>query len=104
LEAKLKHLEFIQTVITRLATNSFLFKGWAITIAASRHASPWAARIYNDAIARGKDHPHAVRILARAWLYVIWECWHHGVAYDPARNRGLQRLLAAQDNIADQAA
>ena len=23
----------------------------------SRHASPWAARIYNDAIARGKDHP-----------------------------------------------
>lgn len=34
MEAKLKHLEFIQTVITRMATNSFLFKGWAITIAA----------------------------------------------------------------------
>jgi transposase len=61
----------------------------------SRHASPWAARIYNDAIARGKDHPHAVRILARAWLYVIWECWQHHAAYDPARHRALQRLLAA---------
>ena len=70
----------------------------------SRHASPWAAKIYNDAIARGKDHPHAIRILARAWLYVIWECWHHSVAYDPARHRGLQRLLAAQATGADQAA
>src|SRR5215469_5347729 len=70
----------------------------------SRHASPWATRIYNDAIARGKDHPLAMRILARAWLYVIWECWHHGVGYDPARHRGLQRLLAAQDAGANQAA
>jgi transposase len=70
----------------------------------SRHASPWAAQIYNAAIARGKDHPHAVRILARAWLYVIWECWHHRAAYDPARHRGLQRLLAAQATGADQAA
>jgi hypothetical protein len=38
LEAKLKHLEFIQAVIARLATNSFLFKGWAITIAAGLSA------------------------------------------------------------------
>src|SRR5438552_968787 len=35
IEAKLKHLEFIQAVIARMATNSFLFKGWAITLAAS---------------------------------------------------------------------
>jgi transposase len=70
----------------------------------SRHASPWAAQIYNDAIGRGKDHPLAVRILARAWLYVIWECWHNGVAYDPARHRALQRLLAAQDLAAEPAA
>ncbi len=34
MEAKLKHLEFIQAAISRMATNSFLFKGWAITIAA----------------------------------------------------------------------
>jgi hypothetical protein len=33
MDAKLKHLEFIQAVIARMATNSFLFKGWAITIA-----------------------------------------------------------------------
>jgi hypothetical protein len=26
----------------------------------SRHASPWAARIYNQARRAGEDHPHAV--------------------------------------------
>ena len=29
---KLKHLEFIQNVITRMNTNSFQIKGWAITL------------------------------------------------------------------------
>jgi hypothetical protein len=33
MEAKLKHLEFIQSAISRMATCSFLFKGWAITLA-----------------------------------------------------------------------
>ena len=56
----------------------------------SRHANPWAADIYNRAIARKKKHPHAVRILARAWLYVIWHCWQNNTAYDPANHRALQ--------------
>lgn len=30
---QLKHLEFIQAVITRLGTNSFFIKGWALTLA-----------------------------------------------------------------------
>jgi hypothetical protein len=38
MERKLKHLEFIQTAINRMATNSFLFKGWAVTIAAALSA------------------------------------------------------------------
>jgi hypothetical protein len=38
MEAKLKHLEFIQAAVNRMATNSFLFKGWAITIAAALSA------------------------------------------------------------------
>ena len=63
----------------------------------SRRASPWAAQIYNDAIARGKDHPHAVRILARAWIYVIWRCWQEGIAYDPAKHTALQRILEQQN-------
>ena len=60
----------------------------------SRHASPWAADLYQRARARGHDHPHAVRILARAWLFVIWHCWQDHTAYDPARHRALQRLLS----------
>lgn len=31
-EDKLKHLEFIQNVITRMNTNSFQIKGWTVTI------------------------------------------------------------------------
>src|SRR4051812_44180277 len=30
---RLKHLELIQGAVTRLASNSFLIKGWAITVA-----------------------------------------------------------------------
>jgi hypothetical protein len=32
-EARIKHLELIQTAISRLGTNGFLVKGWAITTA-----------------------------------------------------------------------
>lgn len=45
----------------------------------SRHASPWAAKIYNDARSAGKDHPHAIRVLTRAWIRVIYRCWLDGV-------------------------
>jgi transposase len=61
----------------------------------SRHASPWAAKVYSDARAAGKDHPHAIRILARAWIRVIWPCWVNGVPYDPARH-GAAAALAEQ--------
>lgn len=61
----------------------------------SRRANPWAAKIYNDAIARGKDHPHAVRILARAWLTVIWRCWQDNTTYQPDQHNALQTVLAA---------
>jgi len=59
----------------------------------TRHASPWAADLYAKARSRGHDHPHAVRILARGWLFIIWHCWQDGTAYDPARHRALQTLL-----------
>jgi transposase len=59
----------------------------------SRRASPWATDLYDKARARGCDHPHAVRILARAWAHVIWRCWQDGVAYDPAAHHGLQTIL-----------
>lgn len=60
----------------------------------SHHANPWAADLYQRARARGHDHPHATRILARAWLHVIWRCWQDCVPYDPIRHRALQAVLA----------
>lgn len=61
----------------------------------SRHASPWAAEIYRRAIARGCDHPHAVRVLARAWVRVIYRCWLDGKPYDEAAHGGFNRLAVA---------
>lgn len=61
----------------------------------SRHASPWATAIYTNARARGCDHPHAIRILARAWVRVLWRCWQDRRPYDVTLHHAAQRLLAA---------
>lgn len=61
----------------------------------SRRAPPWAEATYARARARGKRHPHAIRILARTWLRVIWALWHGGEPYDPGRHGALLRLRAA---------
>jgi transposase len=66
----------------------------------SRRANLWAADLYDRAVARGHDHPHAVRILARAWLYVIWHCWQDDTAYDPHRHRALQHLIRSPNHAA----
>ena len=49
----------------------------------SRHACAWAARIYSSARGRGCRHPHAIRILGRAWLRVLWRAWQDRKPYDP---------------------
>jgi transposase len=66
----------------------------------SRQTNPWAADLYDRARARGHDHAHAVRILARAWLHVIWHCWQDGVAYNPETHRALQRVLSTPTEAA----
>ena len=38
MDSKLKHLEFIQNVITRMNSNSFLIKGWMITLVSALFA------------------------------------------------------------------
>jgi transposase len=63
----------------------------------SRHSSDWAAKIYNDARARKKRHPHAIRILARAWLRVIWACWRDGTCYDPATHQANNKIKTVSE-------
>ena len=38
MEKKLKHLEFIQRAISRMASNLFLLKGWTVTLIAAMFA------------------------------------------------------------------
>lgn len=52
----------------------------------SRRDSPWAQHLYSRSRDRGCDHPHATRILARAWIRVLWRCWTDQQPYDPRRH------------------
>lgn len=90
------------TPVTRASgkTNNVNFR-WAVNTRArfalmtfadnSRHNSPWAASLYANARARGKRHPHAIRIVARAWMRVMWACWHTNTTYNPTRHGAEQR-------------
>jgi transposase len=61
----------------------------------SVRGNEWADRLYRRHRAQGNTHPHASRVLARAWIYVIWRCWQDRTAYDPAQHRALQALRPA---------
>jgi transposase len=80
----------------RWACNKTLRTAISVLADSSRKHNPWAADIYQRARARGHDHPHALRILGRAWLRIIWRLWQDGNPYDPARHGSLNRLLATE--------
>jgi transposase len=90
----------IKTVTFRWGANKQLRDALTDFAGDSRHANPWAADLYAKARARGCDHPHAVRVLARAWGHVIWRCWQDGVAYDPTTHGALQTILNQDQPIA----
>ena len=86
-----------RTVNFRWAVNTKARQALSTFADNSRRASPWAAQLYADARRRGKRHPHAIRILMRAWLRVMWACWHSDTAYHPL-NHGAERRLAQQES------
>jgi transposase len=59
----------------------------------SRHQSPWAADVYRRARSRGCDHPHAIRILARAWTRVLWRAWTNRQTYNPTKHAAAKPFL-----------
>jgi len=92
-----------RAVAFRWACNQRLRAGLTTLADITRHHQPWAKAIYTRARARGCEHPHAVRILARAWCRVIWRCWQDRVAYDPTKHgaaRNLATTLRAHDQEA----
>lgn len=84
-----------KTVGFRWACNHRLRAALTCMADNSRHANAWAAHLYENARARGCDHPHAIRILARAWLRVIWRAWQDRQPYDAQRHTSAMLHLAA---------
>jgi transposase len=76
-----------RNVVFRAAVNANARQALTVFADNSRHADSWAAGLYADVRARGKRHPHAIRILARAWVRVMWQCWRTNTPYDPMRRR-----------------
>ena len=82
-------------VVFRYACNKRLRVAITTWAGNSRFDSPWAKHIYARARARGCDHPHAVRILARAWVRVLWRCWRDGKPYETALHGATKAFLDA---------
>ena len=59
----------------------------------TRHWHPWAHDVYQRASTRGCDHPHATRILGRAWTRVLWRCWQDPPTLRPHPTRQPHRPL-----------
>jgi transposase len=70
----------------RWACNKRLRSALTCLADTSRKTSPWAAGLYQRARDRGCDHPHACRIVARAWCRVLWSCWQKREAYEPSKH------------------
>jgi transposase len=79
-------------VVFRWACNKNLRQAITCFADNSRHASGWAAGVYTRAKDRGCKHAHAVRILARAWVRVLWRAWQDRTAYDPANHKAAARI------------
>ena len=60
MDKKLKHLEMVQSVINRMASNSFMLKGWAVTLVAGIFALA------------GKDTDKLYFLVAYVPVIVFW--------------------------------
>ena len=60
MEGKTRHLDFIQLTITRMAANSFLLKGWTVTLVAGLFA-----------IAAGTNRPSMI-LFAAVPIIMFW--------------------------------
>ncbi len=83
-----------RSVVFRWACNHRLRQAITILADNSRHASEWAAHVYQRARARGCEHSHAIRILARSWLRVLFRLWLNNEFYDVAKHTAAARIAA----------
>ena len=55
----------------RWACNKRLRQAFVTLADTSRHHNPWAQDPYAAALARGHDHPRAIRTLGRDWCRIV---------------------------------
>lgn len=84
-----------RSVVFRFACNHRLRRALTCLADNSRHGNAWAAQLYLRARSRGCDHPHAIRILARAWIRILWRAWATRTPYQPHLHRGAMALNAS---------
>jgi transposase len=84
------------TATFRWACDKRLRQHVCVLADSTRHWHPWAHDVYQRAHARGCDHPHAIRILGRAWTRVLWRCWQNHTPYNPTQHKTLNNFLAAR--------
>lgn len=87
-EKKLKHLEFIQNVITRMNSNSFMIKGWAVTLVAALFA-------LSD---KTEDTEHHLYLIAFIPVPVFWLLDGFFIATE-RRFRNLYRNISGADEV-----
>ena len=80
----------------RRACDKRLRRAFATLSESTRQHHPWAEDVYRRARGRGCDHAHAIRILGRAWVRVIFRMWQDGLPYDPERHGGFERLRSGE--------
>ena len=81
-----------KTASFRWGCNKRLRSAFGTLADSTRHWHPWAQALYAAAIARGHDHPRALRTVGRAWCRVVWRCWQDRV---PVRSRPPPRPATA---------
>ena len=84
-----------KAVVFRWACNHQLRRAITTWADNSRHGCAWAKAIYARARYRGCRHPHAIRILARAWARVLWRIWADRTLYQPTQHNGAKPFLIA---------
>jgi transposase len=85
-----------KVAVFRRACDKRLRRALATLAESTRHHNGWAEEIYRRARQRGCDHAHAIRILGRAWVRVIFRMWQDELPYDPERHRGLRCLRSKE--------
>ena len=93
MESKLAHLQMLQTVVSRMSTNSFLLKGWTVTLVAALFA-----------LAAAKSTPYFIYLayfpLIAFWMldgFFLWQERLFRKLYDHVRQASEENIDFSMD-------